>query len=237
MDMEQKEKKEQCNDAVWVVIAGYNEEKRIDAVISDLKKNGYHNIIVVDDGSKDATGAVAADAGATVLRHLMNRGQGAALKTGIDFAMKNDAEIIVTFDADGQHHAEEIGRLTKPIHAEEVDACLGSRFLDTMSNVPWHRKMILKGGAWIIWLFYGVRLTDSHNGFRAIKREAVRKLELKADRMEHASEIVEQIGKQNISYKEVPVTITYTAYSLEKGQSTFAAVGILWNMIKSKVLK
>ena len=106
--MQQKEKKEQSNDSVWIVIAGYNEEKRIEAVISDLKKNGYHNVVVVDDGSKDATGAVAVDAGATVLRHVMNRGQGAALKTGIDFAVKNDAEIIVTFDADGQHHSKKI---------------------------------------------------------------------------------------------------------------------------------
>ena len=88
-----------------------------------------------------------------MLRHVINRGQGAALKTGIEFAVKNDAEIIVTFDADGQHHAEEIVRLTNPIQSEEVDACLGSRFLDTMSNVPWHRKLVLKGGAWIIWLF------------------------------------------------------------------------------------
>ena len=82
-----------------------------------------------------------------------------------------------------------------------------------------------------------MRLKDWNNGFRAIKREAVKKLELKADRMEHASEIVEQIGKQNITYKEIPVTITYTEESLQKGQSTFAAVGILWNMVKSKVLK
>ncbi len=237
MNMQQKEKKEQCNDSVWIVIAGYNEEKRIGAVIDGLKKNGYHNIVVVDDGSKDRTGEVAAEAGAIVLRHVINRGQGAALKTGMDFAVKYNAGIIVTFDADGQHHVEEIVRLTIPIQKGEVDACLGSRFLETTSNVPWHRKMILKGGAWIIWLFYGVRLTDSHNGFRAIKGEAVQKLQLKADRMEHASEIVEEIAKRDIKYKEIPVTITYTEYSLQKGQSSLAAFGILWNMIKSKVLK
>ncbi len=231
--MQQKERKE--HDSIWIVIAGYNEEKRIGTVIHDLKKNNYQNIVVVDDGSKDRTGDVAADAGAIVLRHAINRGQGAALKTGMDFA--NDAEIIVTFDADGQHHAEEISRLTSPIINGEVDACLGSRFLDTNSNVSWHRKFVLKCGAEIIWLFYGIRLTDSHNGFRALKREALQKLELKADRMEHASEIVEQIAKKNIRYKEVPVTITYTEYSLQKGQSTLAAFDILWNMIKSKVLK
>lgn len=237
MRMQQEEKKEQDNNLIWIVIAGYNEEKRIDTVIDDLKKNGYHHIVIVDDGSKDRTGEVAAEAGAIVLRHVINRGQGAALKTGIDFAVKKNAEIIVTFDADGQHHAEEISKLTAPIVNGEVDACLGSRFLETTSNVPWHRKMILKGGAWIIWLFYGIRLTDSHNGFRAIKGEAVKKLQLKADRMEHASEIVEEIAKRNITYKEVPVTITYTEYSLQKGQSSLAAFGILWNMIKSKVLK
>ena len=229
--------KQAIKDNIWVVIAAYNEEKRIGDVVSSIARNGYTHIIVADDGSRDATGIVAENAGAVVLRHIVNRGQGAALKTGMDFAVKNGAEIVVTFDADGQHHAEEIESLTKLIEAGEVDVCLGSRFLEKKSNVSWHRKIMLKGGAAIIWFFYGIRLTDTHNGFRALRREAVQRLQLRADRMEHASEILEQIAKQKISYTEVPVTITYSEYSLEKGQHSTAALTILWNMIKSKLLR
>ncbi len=222
---------------IWIIIAAYNEEKRVENVIASLKKHDYSNIIVVDDGSKDATSSVAEKAGAMVLQHSINRGQGAALKTGVDFAVQSGAEIIVTFDADGQHQANEIELLTAPIQTGEVDACLGSRFLEKKSNVSRHREMILKSGAFVIWLFYGIKLTDTHNGFRAFRREAVKKLDLKADRMEHASEIVEQIAAKGIKYKEIPVTITYTDYSLQKGQSSLAAFGILWNMIKNKVLR
>ncbi|MBI5073049.1 glycosyltransferase family 2 protein [Candidatus Woesearchaeota archaeon] len=224
-------------EQVWVVIAAYNEEKRIGNVISSILKNGYSHVVVVDDGSKDATAAVAENAGAEVLCHIMNRGQGASLKTGMDFAVRSGAKIVVTFDADGQHHAEEIPLLTMPIERGEVEACLGSRFLEKESNVSWHRKFLLKGGAVIIWMFYGIHLTDTHNGFRALKAEAVQKLQLCADRMEHASEILEQIAKQKIKYKEVPVTITYTDYSLQKGQRSTAALAILWNMIRSKILR
>lgn len=236
-EMQQKERNETLeNNKIWIVIAGYNEERKIVSVIQDVQQHGYENIVVVDDGSNDKTGEVAGNAGAIVLRHIINRGQGAALKTGMDFAIKNSADIIVTFDADGQHHADEISRLTSPIIKGDADVCLGSRFLSQQSNISWHRKLLLKAGAQIIWLFYGIHLTDSHNGFRALKREAAQMLQLKADRMEHASEIIEQIAKKKIRYKEIPVTITYTDYSLKKGQSSFAAVGIFWNMIKNKLV-
>lgn len=230
-------KKELEKEKIWIIIAAYKEEKKIGSVLSSLQKNGYQNSIVVDDGSSDATATVAENAGAIVLQHIVNRGQGAALQTGLDFAVQQDAEIIVTFDADGQHQPEEIPQLVAPLLAGEVEACLGSRFLEKDSNVPWHRKLLLKGGALLMWLFYGIAVTDSHNGFRAFSRGAAQKLHITADRMEHASEILEQIAKQNISYKEIPVTITYTDYSLQKGQSSFAALNILWNMIKNKVLR
>jgi glycosyltransferase involved in cell wall biosynthesis len=223
-------------DNVWIVIAAYNEEQKISSVVHSLHKQSYHNIVVVNDGSKDKTADAAASADATVLTHCINRGQGAALKTGIDFALLHNAEYIVTFDADGQHHAEEIQLLLEPLKNAEAEVCLGSRFLNNASNVSWHRKMLLKAGAGIIWFFYGIYLTDSHNGFRAFKRDAIKKLNLKADRMEHASEILEQIAIKKLKYKEIPVTITYTEYSIKKGQSSLAAVEILWDMIKNKLV-
>lgn len=229
--------KQTNKEHIWVVIAAYNEEKKIEAVISSVLKQGYVHVVVVDDGSVDVTSAIAKNAGAEVLCHSINRGQGAALKTGMDFALKNGAEIIVTFDADGQHHAEEIPLLIRPIEEGVVDVSLGSRFLEKESNASLQRKFLLKAGAFLIWIFYGIHLTDSHNGFRALSAQAAKKLELRSDRMEHASEILEQIARQKIKYKEVPVTITYTDYSLQKGQRSTAAVTILWNMIKGKLLR
>jgi len=232
MDNEQK-----TGENCWIVIAAYNEEKKISQVIEGLKAEHYNNIIVVDDGSKDNTKTAAQKAGAMVLHHIINRGQGAALKTGIDFALQNNADIIVTFDADGQHQPEEIKNIIDPIKKGEYEAVLGSRFLEKKSNVSWHRELLLKAGAAMMKQLYGIHLTDSHNGFRAFTAQAANKLDLQADRMTHASEILEQIAKKNIAYKEVPVTITYTDYSLEKGQSSTAAFSILWSMIKSKLLR
>ncbi len=222
---------------LWVVIAAYNEEKKIFEVVSNLKKDSYKNIIVVDDGSKDKTFEQASVSKAKVLRHIINRGQGAALKTGIDFALENKADIIVTFDADGQHRVEDIPKLVQPILNNRVDVTLGSRFLNNDSNVPLIRKVFLKGGALIFRLFYGIKLTDSHNGFRALSRVAAQKINITQDRMEHASEIVEEITKQKLSYVEIPVNIKYTDYSLQHGQKNSNAFKILFKMIFHRLVK
>lgn len=221
---------------IFIVIAAYNEEKSIAPVVKSLSAKGYTNIIVVDDGSRDRTSEYAKQEGATVLRHVINLGQGAALKTGIDYALMQGADIIVTFDADGQHDAGDIQHLLKPVVDKTVDVALGSRFLKRSSNVPFIRKCFLKGGALLFRIMYGVRLTDSHNGFRALSRKAASKMELKTNGMEHASEIIEEIGKHKLSYKEIPVTIRYTDYSVSKGQSSWNAFRIFFRMIIKKLL-
>ena len=221
---------------VFIVIAAYNEEHSIAYVLRDLKKYGYKNVIVVDDGGKDKTGEIAASKGALVLRHDINRGQGAALETGITYAVEQGANIIVTFDADGQHRAKDIKRLIAPVTSGEVDIALGSRFLENGKNIPWERKLLLKGAVVIQNLFYGVKLTDAHNGFRAFSRRAAQKIDITADRMAHASQIINEINKKNISYKEVPVTIIYTKYSMEHGAGSLTqALRVLWRMIIDKI--
>ncbi len=216
---------------LYIVIPAYNEEKSVGKVIKELRENNYKNIIVIDDGSKDKTYNAAKRAKAEVLRHVINRGQGAALKTGIDYALKKKADIIVTFDADGQHSVKDIKKLVEPVKNNKVDVALGSRFLKKNKNTPFIRKLFLKGGALVIFLMYGIKLTDSHNGFRALSRKAAEKIDIKSDGMEHASEILEQIKKKRLKYKEVPVTIKYTNYSLKRGQSTFNSFKILFKMI------
>lgn len=222
---------------VWIVIAAYNEEKQIGHVIDGLKDAGYQNIVVTDDGSRDKTWEVAQKHGAHALRHVINRGQGAALKTGIDYALLQGAKYIVTFDADGQHRVEDLPAMLKPVVEGDADITIGSRFLDKKSDVPFARKVLLKGSVFVIWLFYGVKMTDAHNGFRAFTAEAARKMDLRTDRMEHASEFIDEIRKRRLRYREVPVIIKYTDYSKARGQSSWNALRILYKMILHKFLR
>jgi glycosyltransferase involved in cell wall biosynthesis len=224
---------------VFIVIAAYNEQNSVPKVIKELQKAGYKDIVVVDDGSKDKTFEAALNAGATVLQHIINRGQGAALKTGIDYALEQGADIIVTFDADGQHRVEDIPAMIKPVAGGKVDVTFGSRFLTKKSqeNVPFVRKACLKGGILVLWLFYGVRMTDAHNGFRALSRNAAEKIRITSDRMAHASEIVEEVHRLDLKYREVPVVIRYTEETLKKGHGSFMeGVRILYTMIMKKFL-
>src|SRR5262245_20437204 len=131
---------------LWIVIAAYNEGERIRATLHDLRCRGYANVVVVDDGSRDDTAEQAASEGAWVLRHVLNLSQGAALQTGIRFSLLQGADIIVTFDADGQHCADEIERMIEPIRSGQVDVALGSRFLGRTENMPVTRMLVLKAG-------------------------------------------------------------------------------------------
>jgi glycosyltransferase involved in cell wall biosynthesis len=223
---------------IFIVIAAYNEEKSIGDVIAALSHEGYKNIVVVDDGSADRTYDAASKRGVYAIRHIINRGQGAALKTGIDFAISKGAEVIVTFDADGQHVPGDIKKMVSPILNGTSDVTLGSRFLaGGKTNISLLRRIYLKLGVLVFLVLYGIRLTDSHNGLRALSRRAAEAIEIKCDRMEHASEIVDQIKKKHLRYKEVPVEIRYTDYSLKHGQKYLTnSFNILFRMIFKKLM-
>lgn len=221
----------------FIVIAAYNEGESIIKVISDLRKHGHNNIVVVDDGSKDNTYDVIKKQDVYALKHVINRGQGAALRTGIDFAIKEGADIIVTFDADGQHLAEDIKSVIKPVESKEVDVVLGSRFLDKRTKVPFMKKMTLKAGILFTLIFSGIKLTDTHNGFRAFSRKAAQEIKIMQDRMEHASEIIDEIARKKISFKEVPVKIVYSEYAKAKGQSIFNSIRIAFKFLFGKLVR
>jgi len=232
-------------DKVFIVIAAYNEEKKIAKVVKGLQTDGYHSIVVVDDGSKDKTYEAAVDSGAHVLRHVANRGQGAALKTGMDYALIHGAEYIVHFDADGQHSPKDIIKMIAPVLSGRADVALGSRFIKKEKNkepaskepkIPFSRKLLLKGAVLVQWMFYGIKLTDAHNGFRCFSRKAAKQVRIRSDRMEHASEIIEEIVKHKLKYEEVPVTIKYDEYSLSHGHGSFTgAIKVLIKMIIKKI--
>ncbi|MCP4889791.1 MAG: glycosyltransferase family 2 protein [Planctomycetaceae bacterium] len=171
---------------IWIVIAAYNESKRLGQTITGLLNCG-HQIVVVDDGSRDDTFAVAQSLPVWALRHPINCGQGASLQTGIDFALNHDADVIVTFDADGQHDPDDISRVLQPVLSGEVDVVLGSRFLGSTTNLPWARSVLLRMAILFTRLTNGLRLTDTHNGFRAFSRAAAQQIRIRQPRMAHAS--------------------------------------------------
>ena len=219
---------------VFIVVPAFNEYRTIRGVIDELLSQ-YPNVVVVDDGSNDGTAESLRDSGALVLRHCANRGQGASLQTGIDFALLRDAEMIVTFDADGQHDVNDIAALLQPLLDGECDVTLGSRFLGQTSNMPLTRKLLLKLGVLFTWFVSRIRATDVHNGLRALTAQAASELSINMDRMAHASEIYDQIRVHGWRYQEVPVTIRYTKYSLAKGQTSWDALRIALQVLLEKL--
>jgi glycosyltransferase involved in cell wall biosynthesis len=226
----------EIREAVYVVIACFNEQGAVGGVVSELRERGLH-VVVVDDGSRDESFERAREAGAHVLKHLVNRGQGAALQTGIAFALKKGARFVVTFDADGQHDPNDLPAMLLPIARGEVEICLGSRFLGAAENMPTTRRIMLKGAVIFTRITSGLRLTDAHNGLRAFSRRAAEHLDLQLDRMAHASEIVDQVRTSALPFREIPVHIRYTDYSLAKGQRSTAALRVAMDYLIGRVLR
>lgn len=215
---------------VWVVIAAYNEASVIKGVIEELKQYRL-NVVVVDDGSGDDTANAARDAGALLVLHPINLGQGAALQTGISFALLRGAEYIVTFDADGQHSASEISSLIEALCAANADIACGSRFLGKAVNITMFRRVVLKMATVFTYLTTGVRMTDAHNGLRAMTKACAKRIRIHQNRMAHASEITSEISRLDLKFVEVPVTITYSEYSLQKGQKISNSLNIILDLI------
>lgn len=222
--------------ATYVVIAAYREERVIGDVVTGLRSR-YPHVVVVDDGSGDGTAARAHEAGAVVLAHLINRGQGAALQTGISYALGAGARYVVTFDADGQHRVEDIARLVAPLVSGEADVCLGSRFLGDADAVPAGRRILLTLAVMFTWVTSRMKVSDAHNGLRAFSRDAATRIDLQLDRMAHASEILDQIRQNELRYREVPVRIHYTEYSMAKGQRSGAAFKVAFDYLIGRLLR
>lgn len=221
---------------VWVVIAAYNEGERLAVTLRNLLP-ACGNVVVVDDGSRDDTAAVAAAFPVWVLRHPVNRGQGAALQTGLDFARGRGADVLVTFDADNQHDPADLPLVVAPVLAGTADVALGSRFLGRTENLPASRRLVLKAGVLFTRVVSRIAVTDTHNGFRAFSRAAADRVRITQDRMAHASEILDEVRVQRLRFVEVPVTVRYSAATLAKGQSSWNAVRVVWQFLIGKVVR
>lgn len=225
------------SDKLAVVIAMYNESGSIRNVLTSLKSvRPGDTIIVVDDGSSDGCYAHASEVkGIHLLRHAYNLGQGAALQTGIEYAKRIGMDYVVTYDADGQHDAHDIQPFLDTIRSGEYDVILGSRFMGSTVNMSRMKHYVLKFSIWFGYLFSGLRLTDSHNGFRMLNLKSFPQFEITQNEMSHASEILDIIRRNKLRYIEMPCTIIYTDYSKAKGQSILNSVNIIIEYLIGKV--
>jgi len=215
----------------WVVIPVYNEEQVIGDVVAQVH-TAFEQVVCVDDGSSDRSGDVAARAGARVVRHPINLGQGAALQTGFEYALGDPSmKYVLTFDGDGQHQIADALGMVDRLRAGEADVVFGSRFLDERSKPTFGKKMVLRAAVGYTNITTHTRLTDAHNGLRAISRPVLEQIKITQNRMAHASELVAQIGAAKATYVEHPVHILYSDYSKAKGQSLWNSINILADLI------
>ena len=220
---------------VAFVVPVYNEASVIGGVIAEIQQITPH-VVCVNDGSSDRSAAEIVEAGAYLVDHPINMGQGAALQTGIEFArVLPGVRRFVTFDADGQHLVSDALQMLELLETEDIDIVLGSRFLGSSVGASMSKRMLLKAAVRFSNLTSGVPLTDAHNGLRAFNRHVADTLEITAPDMTHASEIIELIARNGYRYREFPVTIDYTDYSVGKGQPAVNAINIAIDTLLRRV--
>lgn len=218
------------NPDTWVVIPLYNEATVIGGVVESLTP-AFRNIVCIDDGSRDGSAPIARAAGSHIVTHPINLGQGAALQTGFEYALERGARYVVTFDADGQHRVVDAIAMLERSRSENLGVVFGSRFLDDRTKPGILKKIVLKTAVLVTNWTTRTKLTDAHNGLRVIRDDALRKVQLRQDRMAHGTEIVVQLGRAGVPYAEQPVEVIYSDYSKAKGQSLLNSVNILIDLI------
>ncbi|MBW0016818.1 MAG: glycosyltransferase family 2 protein [Mycobacterium sp.] len=215
---------------IWIVVPAFNEAKVIGEVIADLR-SVFDNVVCVDDGSTDDTGEIARRAGAHLVRHPINMGQGAAIQTGIEFARKQPgARIFATFDADGQHRVKDLGAMVDRLAMGDVDVVIGTRFAGAEGvKPPFLKRIVLRTAARLSRRGRRLGLTDTNNGLRVFNKKVADALDITMSGMSHANEIVMMIAENNWRVVEEPVEVLYTEYSKSKGQPLLNGVNIIFD--------
>ena len=223
---------------VCIIIPAYNESTTITEVIkgirSTLKKRGSFEILVVNDGSKDNTSALALKSGATVVNHILNTGAGGATATGLGYARQKNFDIAVTMDADGQHSAEDVHKGIQLIETTDYDLLIGSRLIDTdgMSRV---KVLGNKGLSLITKVLFGINATDSQSGLRIFSRSAIEQLTWRTHGYEFCSEMLWRAKQLHLNIHEYPIQAIYTEYSKSKGQNNWNAINIVKSLLKRRL--
>ncbi len=223
-------------DRCAVIVPAYNEAAVIGQVLREIRRL-FPRVLVVDDGSADGTAEEARAAGALVLRHCFNVGQGGALETGIRYALATGAEYFVTMDADGQHQPADALAMLAELQQRraELDIVLGSRFLGQRPQMGMRRRLMLRAATWVSRLLHGLALTDTHNGLRVFGRKVAERMRFAHVDMAHASDVYDIIRKYHFRFEERPVTIRYTDYSRAKGQPMVNAINVLIDFLFNRV--
>ena len=225
---------------VSIVIPAYNEASTIGKVVRQVMSlklpDIQKEVIVVDDGSCDQTGEIARSNGAIVLRHLINRGLGGALGTGIEAALGWAADVVVTFDADGQHSPDDIKKVIQPVLIDRADVVIGSRMLEA-GGMPWARRVANRLANFITWVLLGIQTTDSQSGLRAFSRSAAEQIKITSNYYEVSTEICGEIERYHLRLTEVPIRSIYTEYSLSKGQGIKAGLKTLFRLLLFKYVR
>ena len=224
-------------EMVLVVVPCFNEGAVVRETVEELLAEGVR-VVVVDDGSERPAADSCGDLPIDLVRHGVNLGQGAALQTGVEFALWAGAQYIIHFDADGQHDPGAIAGMVAQLRSGDVDVVLGSRFLDAAHarEVPGGKRWVLRGGILVSWLFSGLWLTDTHNGLRGFTREAAGRVRMTEDGFGHATEILGEIRRAGLRYREMPTLVRYTDYSRAKGQPVSNSVNLLIDLLLRKII-
>lgn len=216
------------------VVRMYNESRVLGSVLAGLQSI-VDEVICIDDGSTDGSADIARALGATVVRHTVNLGGGAAMRTGVDYALRETSHsFVVNFDADGQHRAVDARRMLQIARHTGTDVVLGTRDFDERS-MPWPRRVLLRAALCYSRRTTGLALTDTHNGLRVFNRRALAAIRLTQSGMAYATELETSIATAGLSWLEVPVSIVYDAYTLEKGQSNFNAINIVYDLCLARL--
>jgi glycosyltransferase involved in cell wall biosynthesis len=224
----------QDNEDVWVVIPVYNEEKVIAGVLENVLAV-FPNVVCVDDGSSDNSAEEILGTRAHLVRHPINLGQGAALQTGLRYALaRTGGQYFVSFDADGQHRVDDVVAMLDVARSGAADVVLGSRFIRNAETVPWLKRVVLRTVVSLSPTARRLKLTDAHNGLRVFGRGPADELRITHNGMAHASEIATVLARSAWRVVECPVTILYTDYSRAKGQSLINGVNILFDVSLSR---
>jgi glycosyltransferase involved in cell wall biosynthesis len=222
---------------IFVVVPCYNESAVVAETVSALLDHGY-NVVVVDDGSINDCRNYLVHMPVYYLRHALNLGQGAAIQTGIDFALRKGADFLVTFDADGQHDVKDIRLMLDYLQQNELDFVFGSRFLEgAATNVSPLRRILLHVSRFTNFFISGVLLSDSNNGLRVFTAAAAKKIRIRENRRTHSSDIIYQVKKSGTRFGEFPVNVGYSEYSRKKGIQNTEGITIFMKMLLYKFLK
>lgn len=222
---------------VYIIVPAFNEEPVIGDTLKELLLLDY-SIVVIDDASTDNTGNIVKKLPVAYVRHKVNLGQGAAIQTGISYALQKGADYFVTFDADGQHSPSDIAVLLQKLKNDSLDFIFGSRFAaDTKTEIRGSRKIVLQIARYLNFLLTGILLSDAHNGLRAFSKKAAESIHISENRMAHATEFLLLVKKNKLKYAEVPVQIRYTDYSKKKGQKNFHSFKVLQDILLHKIFR